>query len=649
MADFGKLNFSVSFNPTSAFPLDARYYFDSLAAAQEAASTAVEVGSAEGVYHYGMNLVVVEDGTATMYMIQPSKTLSRLASTTSSGDLAADVLQLQNQVAALESDVAALESKITSVFSFKGTKATEAELPPSNNTVGDVWYVTENETEYVWIADSDGSNGKWEEFGPAIDLSGYLQKPTQIAAQETAGLFKITHDTNGLITSSTAVAKTDITALGIPAQDTTYTMTSAEGAEESNEASIILTPSDGGGSSIKIKGGNGILISDDGTGITVTAEVTEDTDTTYELEASQSDANVKLALSGSDSTSSEVTIQAGTNVTLTAAGGNAVSVAAKDTTYTFAKGTADGSIKVTPSEGSVQELSIVDTTKFVPTPESKLTAQLTPVLVKIAYDENGLITGTEEYTIPEANTYSLGAVHADNDVTVNLTSSGEDDSSIHIKGAGLVTASADTSGNVTITGNGIKSVAAGTKGQIVVTKQDNSTENVSVVTVIDSISTGAEDGVPTVAAVAGYVNSNISSVFKFKGSVANYDNLPSDSVSNGDVYHVEDTGKEYVWIEDEDGTGAWEEIGTTTDVSNFITGVSASDGTSFTKAEGVVTIPLATATVLGLVKGSSSTEENKVAIEADGTMTVNSVNVNKLVQTAGDELILNGGSADVSA
>ena len=645
MAEFGKLNFSVSFNPTSAFPLDARYYFDSLEAATTAAQSAVEVGSSEGVYHYGMNLVVVEDGTATMYMIQPNKTLTKLAATTSSGDLAEDVIQLQNQVDTLETDVAALEHKITSVFSFKGTKATKAELPQSDNVVGDVWYVTENETEYVWIADSDGSNGEWEEFGPAIDLSGYLEKPAQITAQETAGLFKIAHDTNGLITSSTAVTKTDITGLGIPAQDTTYTISSAEGAEESNEASITLTPSSGGGSSITIKGGNGILISDDGTGITVAAEVTEDT--TYELAASQSDANVKLVLSGSDSTSSGVTIQAGTNVTLTETGGN-VSVAAKDTTYTFAKGAADGSIKVTPSEGAAQEVSIIDTTKFVPTPESKLTAQSTPVLVKIAYDENGLITGTEAYTPPEANTYSLGAVHADNDVTVNLTSSGEDDSSIHIKGAGLVTASADTSGNVTITGNGIKSVAAGaTEGQITVTKQDDSTENVSVVTVVDAISTGAEDGVPTVAAVAGYVNSNISSVFKFKGSVADYDSLPSDSVSNGDVYHVEDTGKEYVWIEDEDGTGAWEEIGTTTDVSNFITGVSASDGTSFTKTLGVVTIPLATATVLGLVKGS--TAENKVAIEADGTMIVSSVNVNKLVQTADDVLILNGGNAALSA
>lgn len=81
MADFGKLNFSVSFNPTSGFPLDARYYFDSLSDAQTAASGAVEVGSADGTYFIGENLVVVERDAATLYVIQPNKTLKPVGST----------------------------------------------------------------------------------------------------------------------------------------------------------------------------------------------------------------------------------------------------------------------------------------------------------------------------------------------------------------------------------------------------------------------------------------------------------------------------------------------------------------------------------------------------------------------------------------
>ena len=74
--EFGKLNFSVSFNPTSAFPLDARSYFESKADAEEAAKIAVPAGSADSVYYYGQTLVVVENSVAKFYIIQPNNTLS---------------------------------------------------------------------------------------------------------------------------------------------------------------------------------------------------------------------------------------------------------------------------------------------------------------------------------------------------------------------------------------------------------------------------------------------------------------------------------------------------------------------------------------------------------------------------------------------
>lgn len=56
-----------------------------------------------------------------------------------------------------------------------------------------------------------------------------------------------------------------------------------------------------------------------------------------------------------------------------------------------------------------------------------------------------------------------------------------------------------------------------------------------------------------------------------------------------------------------------------------------------------VNIPMATAQALGVVKGTDA--ENGVAIAEDGTMSVNSVNVNKLVQTDGDTIVLDGGSS----
>lgn len=77
---FGKVNRSASFNPTSAFPLDARYYFESYTAAEKAAKDAVEVGSSEGTYYFGQNIVVVENGEATLYLIQPDATLKEVGS-----------------------------------------------------------------------------------------------------------------------------------------------------------------------------------------------------------------------------------------------------------------------------------------------------------------------------------------------------------------------------------------------------------------------------------------------------------------------------------------------------------------------------------------------------------------------------------------
>ena len=76
-------------------------------------------------------------------------------------------------------------------------------------------------------------------------------------------------------------------------------------------------------------------------------------------------------------------------------------------------------------------------------------------------------------------------------------------------------------------------------------------------------------------------------------------------------------------------------------------------------AEITYDLPIADADTIGGVKSvdaiidtegkitNASVIENKIAVAEDGTMSVNSLNVNKLVQTEGDTLILNGGSASV--
>ena len=67
------------------------------------------------------------------------------------------------------------------------------------------------------------------------------------------------------------------------------------------------------------------------------------------------------------------------------------------------------------------------------------------------------------------------------------------------------------------------------------------------------------------------------------------------------------------------------------------------NGTEIAISEKTVNIPLATAARAGLI--ISSNAENAISVSDTGVATVNSLNVNKLVQTADDELILNGGNA----
>lgn len=76
--EFGKLNFSTSFKPTSAFPLDARSYFESYDAAVAAAASAKEAGDSTTTYYYGQTVAVVESGVATLYTIQPDNKLAEV-------------------------------------------------------------------------------------------------------------------------------------------------------------------------------------------------------------------------------------------------------------------------------------------------------------------------------------------------------------------------------------------------------------------------------------------------------------------------------------------------------------------------------------------------------------------------------------------
>ena len=101
--DFGKLNFAVGFNRTSAFPLDANSYFENYADALAAASGAAEVGSSDSAYYIGQ-ILIVNDKSETdnkglgLYQITASKTLVKFGQASSADELGERVSALESQI-----------------------------------------------------------------------------------------------------------------------------------------------------------------------------------------------------------------------------------------------------------------------------------------------------------------------------------------------------------------------------------------------------------------------------------------------------------------------------------------------------------------------------------------------------------------------
>ena len=68
------------------------------------------------------------------------------------------------------------------------------------------------------------------------------------------------------------------------------------------------------------------------------------------------------------------------------------------------------------------------------------------------------------------------------------------------------------------------------------------------------------------------INAAIGSVYRVKGSVANYNSLPTEDVSIGDVYNLEDTGANYVATS---STPDWDKLSETVDLNGYLTKTDA--------------------------------------------------------------------------
>lgn len=138
--------------------------------------------------------------------------------------------------------------------------------------------------------------------------------------------------------------------------------------------------------------------------------------------------------------------------------------------------------------------------------------------------EKEKLAGLNNYTLPEASANTLGGVKV---------------------GAGLEI----NSGVLSATGGGMADSVDWSNVQNKPTKVSDFTN---------------DSGFQTASDVQSAINSAVSSVLKYKGTVANREALPSNA-EVGDTYNLQDTGGNVAW----DGT-KWDDLGETVDLSGYV-------------------------------------------------------------------------------
>ena len=90
-------------------------------------------------------------------------------------------------------------NELGSLLTFKGVVATTGDLPGSGNDVGDVWIVSEDNSEHVWTGEA------WERLGPTIDLSGYVPTSRTVNGKALSSNITLSASDVGALPSSTEI------------------------------------------------------------------------------------------------------------------------------------------------------------------------------------------------------------------------------------------------------------------------------------------------------------------------------------------------------------------------------------------------------------------------------------------------------------
>lgn len=141
-----KLDWAFPFQRTGAFPLDRSVLFSSLAdATAYAKGDGTDERALGGTSYVGQIISVLDESEVAAYVITKARGLMKLAATTASGDLAADVAELQGKLEALTSNIEANKAAIEGLQ--PDVEANKAAVESLNLKIADVYTKSEADTK----------------------------------------------------------------------------------------------------------------------------------------------------------------------------------------------------------------------------------------------------------------------------------------------------------------------------------------------------------------------------------------------------------------------------------------------------------------------------------------------------------------------
>lgn len=395
-------------------------------------------------------------------------------------------------------------------------------------------YLDENGLTYLWskikgtfVAQQSGKGLSTNDYTTAEKnkLAGLSNYTHPSYTPKTNGLYKITVDEKGHVSSTKDVVKSDITALGIPSQDTTYS--DMTGATSTADGAHGLVPK-------PLKGEQGKFLRADGTWGTPT-------DTTYNLATTTSNglmsSSDKTKLNGIESGANKYVHPAYTaktnglyKVTIDGTGHvsstvnvsksdiTALGIPSQDTTYsnmTGATATTDGTSGLVPApvKGTQGQYLRADGTWGTPT-----NTTYNPVTTKT----NGLMIASDKVKLDGIETGANKYVHP----------------TYASHNSGLYKITVDSKGHVSATTNVSK--ADITALGIPSTNTTYSTATQTVNGLMSSTDKKKLDGFLSASSYA--LKTDLAGLYKYKGSITSA-SLPTANQIVGDTYNLTDASE----------------------------------------------------------------------------------------------------------